>query len=115
MGRPFLLVAIVLMLPLVARAEVRANRGIEACPVVALLAAQSGGNRLRMTCRGCIPKACGADVASCIANCAQTTVVLAFTQLPAPPALSVTPTEFSVLQDHHGPPDPLPPRPIAIG
>lgn len=115
MRRLLLLVAIVLVLPLAARAEVRANRGLEACPVVSLWAAPLGGSRLRMSCCGFIAKVCGAHVASCSANCAQDTVLLPDTLLPASIASPlIVLAGHSELQDHHGPPDPLPPRPIAI-
>ena len=115
MGRLLFLIAVVFVLPLAARAEVQAERRVEACPAVSLSAAPSGGNRLRMSCRGCISKTCGAHVASCSANCAECAVLLSFGLLPALIARQLLiPAGYSALQDHHGPPDPYPLRPVAI-
>lgn len=112
---PLLFMAAVLTLPAIARTILRADVQIEASAAFVQSAAPSNAKRMAIMCRGCKVKACGANAITCITNCGAANTLLPLTIVLATITPQVAgPSVIPAFRDHHGPPDPSPPRPIAI-
>lgn len=112
---PFLLIAVALTMPAAAQAGVRIDVPIDASATLVRSAVLSNAIQMAMPCRACKAKACSAIANACGAYCTAATALL-----PIAPALAATtaqvagPSVIPAVLDHHGPPDPYPPRPTAI-
>lgn len=112
---PLLLLTVALTLPAAARSTERANALIEFSATVMQAGHLYGTQRLTMRCYRCKWKACGASVAACGASCGAASAITPPVIVPATiPRSSRTLSVFRVVRDHRGPPDPHPPRLIAI-
>jgi len=112
---PLLLIAVALALPANARTVVRADVHIEASAAFVQSATPANAKRMTMMCRGCKVKACGANAIACGVYCAAANALLPLTIVLAAITPQVAgPSVIPAVRDHHGPPDPYPPRPITI-
>ena len=111
-----LLLAVALMLPTVVRASVRADVLIVTPAAFVQSAIPHQARRIAMRCHRCFGKACDASAVTCGAYCgtasALTPLVIVLASVSRHAA---EPSAFTAARDHRGPPDPHPPRPIAIG
>ncbi len=118
MGRllVLLLLAVALMAATSARSSVRTDTRIEPeASAAAQSTAPSNVKRTAVPCRGCTWKACGVSAIGCGAYCAVANALVPVTDVLATITPTVTgPSGISAFRDHHGPPDPYPPRPIVI-
>ena len=116
MCRPLvlLLLAAALMVPTAGGSVARTDALVKPeASTAAQLAAPSNAKRMAIPCRGCMWKACGVSAIGCGACVAN--ALLPVTDVLATITPAVTgPSGISALRDHHGPPDPYPPRPIVI-
>jgi len=111
-----LLLAVAMMLPAVVRADARAEVPIAALTAFVQSASPGQAKRMAMRCHRCLGKACSASAVACGAPCgsasALTPPVVVLMSVASPKA---RPTGSRAARDHGIPPDPHPPRPIAIG
>jgi hypothetical protein len=110
-----LLLAVALMLPTVARTSAHADVLLAAPASFVQSATPNQAKRMAMNCHRCFGKACGASALACGAYCgaasALTPLVVVLTLVASPAAAS---SVFKAPRDHGRPPDPPPPRLIAI-
>jgi hypothetical protein len=109
-----LVLAVALMLPTAIGASARTEAPIAPQATFAQSAPHQA-TRTMMTCRQCFAKHCGAFAVACGAYCGAASAVTPFVVVlmsvngPTP-----VPSIFKAARDHGRPPDPYPPRPIAI-
>jgi len=110
-----LLLAVALMLPAVARTSAHAEALLAAPAAFVESATPNQAKRMAMICHRCFGKACGASAVACGAYCgAASALVPPAVVLASVTRLAAEPPAFTAARDHIGPPDPYPPRPIAI-
>src|SRR5713226_3397409 len=111
-----LLLAVAMMLPAVARVDARAEVPMAALTAFVQSATPGHAKRMAMRCYRCFGKACSASAIACGAPCgsasALTPPVVVLMSVASPKA---RPTGSRAARDHGIPPDPHPPRPVAIG
>jgi hypothetical protein len=111
-----LLLALAMMLPAVARADTRAEVPISALTAFLQSASPGQAKRMAMRCYRCFGKACSASAVACGASCGSASALAPLVVvLTSVISAETQPTSSKVARDHGIPPDPHPPRPIAIG
>lgn len=112
---PLLLIAVASTLPAAARTSMQKAVQIEASASFVQSATPANAKRMAMVCRGCMVKGCGANAIVCSVHCATANALLPLTiALAAITSEAMGPSVSPAGRDHHGPPDPYPPRPIPI-
>lgn len=112
---PLLLIAVALMFPAAAQTGVRIDVRVDVCVTLAQPAVLSNAMRTGMPCRICKMKSCSANAVACSSYCVVASALLPrIVGLVPSPSEVVVPLLTPALLDHHGPPDPYPPRPTAI-
>lgn len=110
-----LLLAVAMMLPTVARTSARAEALIAVSVAFEQFAVPHHAGKTLMRCHRCFGAACGESAVSCGAYCgaasALTPVVIVLMSVTKPAA---GPFAFKAVRDHGNPPDPHPPRSLAI-
>lgn len=108
-----LLLALAMMLPAAAEADARAEVPIAALTAFVQSATPGQAKRIAMQCYRCFGKACSAS--ACGASCGSAIALAPLdTVLTSVISAETPPTSSKVARDYGIPPDPHPPRPIAI-